>query len=1380
MKHRLSFLVFFALVIVGWLVVRHWPTEENNSVDTAMRGSSQSVAAVAEPTPHSRSATTYPAVAIAATATGDSRAVIGAGWATTEQPEFRAFQDWTSRYLAAPTAERAALHEEGVRLAQARRAVLADLIRTDPRAALMAAVPMVVRQDLPTEITAWLETRISGDGELALNGVTPEPGHVVTEPMFRAALIGREEYRAYVYGRRALQDTIPYATLSGIAIDRALAVSDSPLRLLEEGERVSAQGAAGTWATCAQAHTAAPVAVQYGDKVEFVCVEHLVQLEQFLMACELHGDTGHTAADSQPGTSGVSNRPAQSWTHGPKKILIIRIDFSDLVGTPKLGTSSTEITEDFAINLFNEPNGIRDFFATNSYGKSTLALAATVAGDSPDVTQVLRVPSTAASYASNAANTLLHSDARTVATAAGYDLAAYDRIGVVFSRLSALPGSQITYGGLGNITGKNFWINGSYNFRVVAHEVGHTYGLRHANLWLVNDGDPISAGGTSIEYGDIFDLMGDGNEFSSEFSHWNKSILQWIPDTGVTLAAAPGTYRIYRFDAAAANLANARALKIVRDNTRDYWIGYRRGSGATSLDGGAYVLWGYNTNQESDLLDMTTPGANVSDAGLAIGVTFTDAVAGITIRPVAQGGSGAEEYLDVAVGLQPIVQWSRASWLAAEQNGTVTLTLVRSRNAVGALSVNYATVAGTATSPADFAAQSGTITWHDGDSSNKTITITLVADGIFEGTENFTVTLSGVTGGLLGPNNLATVTIVDPGVRDTEFASDFINSTVGKLLPLPDGSIVLGGFFSQVQDAQFAVYNRGGVTRLLANGTLDAAFAAGGGAETGAIYDLARQPDGRILAVGSFTDFSGVARNRIVRLLADGGVDPSFNPGTGANNTVRAVLVLPDGKIIVGGSFTTFNDTPREYLARLNADGSLDSSFIGPNFGGDSGWRVESLALQPDGKLLVGGSFYFSGANFKAGLCRVETTGALDATFSGVVAGAHLDGSTSDIRTVRQIVVEPDGRLLIVGNFTAFNNTPRGGVARLSATGALDSSFALTTNGEVNAILRLPDGNVLLGGTFTTVSGVSASRVALLSATGTVNTSFAAAGGHGSTVDALVFLPNGRVVLAGDVASFQGASPNRPVWQFFSSLAGGGDVMQFASATANGAEGTTVQLGVTRTGPGLGAQMVGYSTVAGSATAADFTPTSGVLTWADGDLATKFISVPLTTDALSEGAETFSVNLGQPLIGGATLGATQQVVVTINDVLAGSFAAFRQTHFTAGELADAAISGAAADPDADGLTNLMEFALGLNPRVASVANLPVVSRTGEEWVFTYTRPAERTGITYAVETSTALTSWSTSGVTHVRTATGATETWRASVPLSAGDKVFFRLKVEQP
>src|ERR1700710_2881165 len=112
---------------------------------------------------------------------------------------FSDFSNWTARYLAAAPSERVRLFEEGLGLAKDRRFVLAHLIRTDPRAALAAAVPMTVRQNLPTEIVELLEERVSGRGELALLAVTPEQGQRVDEPVFRTALIARKEYRAYVY-----------------------------------------------------------------------------------------------------------------------------------------------------------------------------------------------------------------------------------------------------------------------------------------------------------------------------------------------------------------------------------------------------------------------------------------------------------------------------------------------------------------------------------------------------------------------------------------------------------------------------------------------------------------------------------------------------------------------------------------------------------------------------------------------------------------------------------------------------------------------------------------------------------------------------------------------------------------------------------------------------------------------------------------------------------------------------------------------------------------------------------------------------------------------------------------------------------------------------
>lgn len=124
------------------------------------------------------------------------------------------------------------------------------------------------------------------------------------------------------------------------------------------------------------------------------------------------------------------------------------------------------------------------------------------------------------------------------------------------------------------------------------------------------------------------------------------------------------------------------------------------------------------------------------------------------------------------------------------------------------------------------------------------------------------------------------------------------------------------------------------------------------------------------------------------------------------------------------------------------------------------------------------------------------------------------------------------------------------------------------------------------------------------------------------------------------------------------------------------------------------------------------------------------------------------------------------------------FEQWRTQKFTAGELADALISGAGVDPDGDGLVNLLEYALALEPKVPSTSELPSVSVDASDWIYTYKRPVDRTDLTYLVEVSTNLSTWTTVGVTHERITEGAIETWRAKYPLASAT-VFFRLRVEQ-
>jgi len=112
------------------------------------------------------------------------------------------------------------------------------------------------------------------------------------------------------------------------------------------------------------------------------------------------------------------------------------------------------------------------------------------------------------------------------------------------------------------------------------------------------------------------------------------------------------------------------------------------------------------------------------------------------------------------------------------------------------------------------------------------------------------------------------------------------------------------------------------------------------------------QPDGKILVAGEFTDSNGTGRNRITRLNADGSLDTGFDPGTGADGIVRSVTLRPDGRIIVGGSFSSMNGIPRTRLARLEPNGTLATTFD-PGTGANS--TVRSIALQADGKIILGG-----------------------------------------------------------------------------------------------------------------------------------------------------------------------------------------------------------------------------------------------------------------------------------------------------------------------------------------------------------------------------------------------------------------------------------------
>ncbi len=1280
---------------------------------------------------------------------------------------------WLDRHLAAAPANRPALIAEGLALALARRAELAALIRTDPEAALASAFPRARRAELPAVIAAELETLVSARAEFGVIQTCfhpPGTAHDPAEDLYRATVIAGREYRVHTYGSRLRDASLPATSLIGIGLDSDLAISPSRYRPLDPGE---------------PGYATSGLAVEADGGVTVLpSATDLPAFSAALLATEQNPVVN--AADSGSGTSTVSGRPSAAWTQGVKALLVIRVDFSDLAGTPiNKFDGNAQITPAYIDNVINGASGVRAFMRENSFESSDLDF-----DPASDVTDVLRLPRTASSYATSGNNSLLHSDARAAATTAGFAVGTYDRVAVVFTYLGDLADSEITYGGLGNIIGANLWINGAFDLRVVAHELGHNHGLRHANLWQVPGADPVDLAGTSTEYGDPFDIMGDGDFSENHFSPWNKSLLQWIPDASVTVAAASGTFRVHRFDASAANLALPRALKLVRDTTRDYWIGYRRATSNASADNGAYVLWGYNDNQQGNLLDLVTPGTNPNNAPLPLNTTFTDTAAGIALRPVAQGGSGADEWLDVQVTLQPRLAWVASTYVVNEQGGSAVLTVTRTANSTGAVSVSYATTAGTATATTDYTTTTGTLAWADGDVTPKTITVPVVIDVLVEGTETFTLTLSAPVGGVVVAPASTTVTVADPGARDPSFAMPLTGSNINRVLVQPDGNILVAGAFTFIQTPDSTVYEYGRIARMTPTAAVDPDFDPGVGADA-SIQALARQPDGKILIGGDFANVGGVARPRLARLMTDGSVDTTFTVGAGPDGTVRDIVIQPDGRILIAGAFANYGGTARNRIARLLPDGTLDATFANPTYSSGNGLR--SLALQPDGKILAAGGLTYGfgsggGTGFKSGLVRLFADGTRDTSLD-VGYGAHTSSANNTTTTINRVALLPDGGILVAGSFTGFGNnfTPRR-IARLSSGGVLDTTFLPLADATVNALLPLPEGSVLVGGDFTTIGGATATRIARIKPDGTLDIAFAAAGGHGDTVRDLALQPDGNVLLAGNFDSFQGSADIRPLWRLVPGLSGLPGVLQFSTDAYAGSEGASATLTVDRVGGSLGALTLGYATAHGgggtSTPATDFTVSSGALTWADGDAAAKTFTIPLALDATADTPETLLVNLGAPQLGGALLGERQQAVVTIRT----AYAAWQATRFTTPELADSAISGDTADPDGDGLNNLTEFALSREPRVADSAaawTTAVQNVSGTNYLtITFRRRAPALDLAYAVQSTADLAgtpTWTPDAV-QVGSATPngdgtETVTYRDAVASDATPRRFLRVSV---
>lgn len=312
-----------------------------------------------------------------------------------------------------------------------------------------------------------------------------------------------------------------------------------------------------------------------------------------------------------------------------------------------------------------------------------------------------------------------------------------------------------------------------------------------------------------------------------------------------------------------------------------------------------------------------------------------------------------------------------------------------------------------------------------------------------------------------GHSRMYVARVSSDGTHDTNYAAPNPDGPVQALALQADGKLLIGGSFYSVGGV-----TRQGIARLNTNGTLDLTFSNALSAN-GFVYSLATLPNGQIIAGGQFSTVNGITRSNLVRLNTDGSVDTSWGTNNMLNGSVQSLSVQNDGRILVAGFFSSATGTNRNQVARFNDDGTLDLTFNignGPNFS-TAAYVVKALS---NGQVMVGGGFTAFNSVNRPYLVRLSNTGAVDSTFN-----ANISGSS-----ILAIDEQPDGKLLIGGNFAVFHNSANtSGFMRYLTNGTPDTSFKPGTGFNFNAVIQAialqNDGRMIVGGSFSSHSSIA-------------------------------------------------------------------------------------------------------------------------------------------------------------------------------------------------------------------------------------------------------------------------------------------------------------------
>ncbi len=607
-----------------------------------------------------------------------------------------------------------------------------------------------------------------------------------------------------------------------------------------------------------------------------------------------------------------------------------------------------------------------------------------------------------------------------------------------------------------------------------------------------------------------------------------------------------------------------------------------------------------------------------------------------------------------------------------EADGSVLVNLKRHPNDTGEVSLRVRTVDGTALAGIDYQAFDSIVTLPDGVIEKTVRIFGIESSPDIKPPRSFSVELSEPAPGtrIKDPSS-CTITTND---KD-DAGSAVLNYTV----PDPEA---LFRFVDLALDAEGTLYGlahyslgqpsklESRVIKFDVNGVGQTFCIVPTGSPYVWASDIEFGPDGSLYVAGG----------RVHRYFKSGLRDASYNsPPAELSRRISVVLPLGDGKVIAGGNIPNPASTSDgNRIVRLNPDGTIDPTFTSPDLlpGGTTNW-IYDLALDSQGRLLICGSFTSVQGQAKRLIARLQQDGGLDASFtSGPIQGTSI----SSLET------NPNGTFFAAG---------AGGIRKLLADGAIDSSFAFGVN-RYEPVTQ-PDGKVLC----TEYSFPSITRV---TANGTVDPEFR---GSTSISPSILLGPDGRIHVAGQFT----LADNRPA-PMISTLSGGlgsaGGTLQWStSTTAVGESIGTTGAWIQRSGSSYGTVGVHYDLVLESAGAGDVTTFKGYAVFGPGETA-RYISFDVQDDNIAEGSEHFHLVLHNP-DGGALVGIRTSLSVQIVDDDGSEFAPWLARHFPESPSDQTLL---AEDSDGDGVSNLAEYMTGSlpgSPGDAKLSSAQVIS-----------------------------------------------------------------------